>query len=69
MRVSMRLRHLIIPFVAVLLALAACSPSAQEPAATAACDRECLDGLVDQYLDALVAHDPSRLPLAESVKF
>lgn len=34
-----------------------------------ACDRECLNGLVDQYLAAMVAHDPSRLPLAKKVKF
>lgn len=34
-----------------------------------ACDRACLEGLVDQYLDALIAHDPKRLPLAPNVKF
>jgi hypothetical protein len=28
-----------------------------------------LNGFVDQYLDALVAHDPSSLPLAKLVKF
>ena len=33
------------------------------------CDRVCLEGLIDQYLSALVAHDPSRLPLAEKCKF
>ncbi|HEX4075354.1 MAG TPA: hypothetical protein VHX49_08140 [Candidatus Acidoferrales bacterium] len=33
------------------------------------CGRACLDGYVDQYLAALVAHDPSRLPLARQVKF
>jgi hypothetical protein len=33
------------------------------------CDRACLDTYVDQYLAALVAHDPSRLPLARQVKF
>ena len=31
--------------------------------------REELIGLVDRYLDALAAHDPSRLPLARNVKF
>jgi hypothetical protein len=34
--------------------------------ATGRCDRECLQGYVDQYLQALVAHDPSRLPLAQN---
>jgi hypothetical protein len=33
------------------------------------CDRACLDGLVDRYLEALVAHDASRLPLRHGVRF
>src|SRR3970040_90941 len=33
------------------------------------CDRACLEGLIDQFLAAVVAHDPSRLPLSEDVKF
>jgi hypothetical protein len=33
------------------------------------CDRACLTGVIDQYLAALVAHDPSRLPLSPQVKF
>jgi hypothetical protein len=33
------------------------------------CGRKCLYGVVDQYLDALVAKDPSRLPWARMVKF
>ncbi len=43
------------------------------PAARAAdgntCDRGCLKGLMDRYLAALVAHDPSRLPTTPGVKF
>jgi hypothetical protein len=38
-------------------------------AAPAACDRACLTGLLTQYVDALVARDPSRLPLAPKVRF
>jgi len=34
-----------------------------------ACDRACLEGLVDKYLDAAIAHDPKQLPLARDVKF
>jgi hypothetical protein len=34
-----------------------------------ACDRACLEGLVDQYLDAMTAHDPKLAPLAKNVKF
>jgi hypothetical protein len=38
-------------------------------AGTGSCDRACLQGFVDQYLDAWVARDPKRLPLAPNVKF
>ena len=34
-----------------------------------ACDRACLVGFIDQYLDALVAQDPKRLQVAPNVKF
>jgi len=33
------------------------------------CDRKCLYGFVDQYMAALVARDPARLPWAKAVKF
>jgi len=33
------------------------------------CDRACLEDLATQYLNALVAHDPKRLPLAKDVKY
>ncbi len=33
------------------------------------CDRACLEGLVTQYLAALVAHNPKTLPLAADVKY
>ena len=33
------------------------------------CDRACLYGFVDQYLAALVAKDPARVPWAKMVKF
>lgn len=35
----------------------------------ASCDYSCLTGMVDQYLKALVAHDPSQIPVADRVKF
>lgn len=38
-------------------------------AATPECDRRCLEGMVNQYLSALVAHDASGLPVATSVKY
>jgi hypothetical protein len=33
------------------------------------CDRACLQGFVDSYLDALAKHDPSKLAVAATVKF
>jgi hypothetical protein len=33
------------------------------------CDRDCLAGLMTQYVDALVAHDHTQLPLADAVKY
>ena len=38
-------------------------------AATAACDRGCLNALVDSYLAALVAHDPSKVRIAANARF
>ena len=45
------------------------SAVATAPAQAADCDRACLSGLITQYVDALVAHDPSRLPVAGDVRF
>ena len=33
------------------------------------CDRACLEGFVDQYLAALIAHNASQLPLAENARY
>ena len=38
-------------------------------AAADTCDRACLYGLMDQYLKAMVAHDPSKVPVAAGAKF
>jgi hypothetical protein len=35
----------------------------------AACDRACLDGIAEQYLAAMVAHDPSKAPLAPGARY
>jgi hypothetical protein len=40
-----------------------------QTASSTNCDDTCLAGLLDDYLRALVAHDPRRLPLAAPVKF
>src|ERR1700730_12077206 len=33
-----------------------------------ACDRACLENFVDLYMDALIAHDPKKLPMTARVK-
>src|SRR5580658_9345782 len=33
------------------------------------CDRACLNGFIDQYLDAVVKHDPKLVPLTNNVKY
>lgn len=56
--------------VASLMALCA-SVAAQAQQASARggpCDRACLKSLVDSYLAALVAHDPSRVPISDHAK-
>ncbi|HEY4710617.1 MAG TPA: hypothetical protein VIH46_10650 [Candidatus Acidoferrales bacterium] len=34
-----------------------------------ACDRACLEGIASKYLDAMVAHDPSKAPLAPNLPY
>jgi hypothetical protein len=43
-------------------------PSGTGPIPTS-CDRACLESLVDDYLEAVIAHDPSRLPLSQDVMY
>ena len=38
-------------------------------AQSGACDRACLEGTVDKYLDAMIAHDPKLVPIEKNVKF
>lgn len=49
--------------VAGLLVLAASGAQAAD------CDRACLKSTITNYVDAMVAHDPSRLALAANVRF
>lgn len=55
-----------------MLAQPACareSSGARGTATSKVCDRDCLYGFLDRYLKALLAQDPSRLPLAKTVKY
>ena len=51
----------------VVLALAL-GFSGTSATAAGTCDRTCLSGLITQYIDAVVAHDPSKLPLVENAR-
>ena len=53
------------PAMGVLVLAAMSTGGAQ----AADCDRACLKGMITKYVDAMVAHDPSRLPLAAGVRF
>ncbi len=60
--------------LALGMGLGASAVQAAPPAGAAGpvptdCDRACLNGLIDAYLAAVVAHDPSRLPLSADVKY
>jgi hypothetical protein len=44
-------------------------PADYDPNFNYDCDRACLNGFVDDLLAAMVAHDPSRLPLGREVKY
>src|SRR5262245_27982466 len=53
----------------ILLGVVALAVAQNNPAGSGPCDRACLEGFVDRYLDAVIAHDPKRLPLAPNAKF
>lgn len=68
MKSNYGVRQLRMMATAILIAISA-SFSAAQTGRQAACDRACLNKLVDTYLAAVVAHDPARAPLAADVKF
>ena len=56
----------------ILLAFASSAEAAHKPkpapAPAPSCDRECLRGMLTEYLYALVKHDTSKLPLSDKVR-
>jgi len=62
-------KSLAVAILPLLLAAALAAQPPAPPAEPAVCDRACLEGFVNQYLDALVAHNAFGLPLAPKVKF
>jgi len=59
----------LIPSLLLVSLLSACASMHGTHSEAGACGRACLKGNIDLYLSALVAHDPSRLPLAEGARF
>ncbi len=58
-----------LPLVAAWLLLSCFSRVGSSQTSSQPCDRACLEGFVEKYLDAAIAHDPGLLPLARDVKF
>lgn len=54
--------------LATALAIAVFTTAAFAQSKSAPCDRACLESFADQYMDALIAHDPKRLPLSPRLK-
>jgi hypothetical protein len=48
---------------------AASAPVQESQAAAAECDRQCLNGIVDEYRAALIEHDASLMPLAPNARY
>src|SRR6476660_3699285 len=70
------MRSMFLALAAIAIVAAAVFTGAFPPQADAAtgpiplnCNRACLENLVDQYLAAVVAHDPKRLPLSKDIKY
>lgn len=57
----------------VALAASLAASLADRPAAAqlgnGKCNRACLEGFIDRYLDAVIDNEPSAVPLAENVRF
>jgi hypothetical protein len=56
-------------FTATMLVAVLVPTVAPVAAQGARCDRACLEGIANQYLQALVAKDPKRVPLAANLRY
>jgi len=54
--------------IAAALALALAALAFPQATKSGPCDRACLESFADQYMDALIAHDPRGLPLSAKLK-
>jgi hypothetical protein len=62
---AMRLESKVLLVAAAIAVLGVLPVSAAQPG----CDRACLEGFVDRYLDAVAANRPSQVPLSPNVRF
>ena len=69
MRIRRGGRTLVLGLGVGLLAVLLAAIRHNEAAAAQPCERACLEGFVDQYLEAMLAHDPHRAPFATDVQF
>jgi hypothetical protein len=70
-KVGVSVSAVLFVFAIMLFIFQSTSAARQNDSASAApaCDRACLNGFVDRYLDALVSHSPSQLPASQYVKY
>jgi hypothetical protein len=59
----------IVPFVIAVLLLSGLGSLCMAGPENGSCDRDCLQGFITQYLDAMKAHNPKLLPVTSNVKF
>ena len=66
----MRIIRIAVLFVAVAVAARLMAPvHASTGPIPVNCNRACLENVVDQYLNAVVKHDPKLAPLSEDIKY
>jgi hypothetical protein len=54
----------------IIIGVSGCTSQTKEEAVDAStCDRTCLEGIVNIYLDAMVAHDPGKAPFAKTARY
>src|SRR3954466_15739007 len=66
-RRSMTVRHLLLGAVTALSFGLLHAPA--QAAASGACDRACLNDVVEKYLAAMAAHNPAKGPIAKTVRY
>jgi hypothetical protein len=69
MRLAMFFRAMVVVAVAAFTLVLAPGVEASIGAIPLKCDRVCLENLVEQYLAAVIAHDPDRLPVSKDILY